>query len=208
MRTAIAPRGGATGRARRSLAPGRGRPSTVMRDGRQSPPTETVDDSFEIQFRQAFVERFSTLYRYLDRLSGDPALAADIAQDTFVKLYQRGVMPNDAAAWLVSVANNQFRDERRRIGRRLRLLARKSPETTLGDPAPAPDAHIYSDGERHAVRAALALISQRERQLVLLRAEGLSYRQLAAALDLAEASVGTLLLRANQSFQRALASQT
>jgi RNA polymerase sigma factor (sigma-70 family) len=167
-----------------------------------------TDDLFDTQFRQAFAERFASLVRYLDRLSGDPALAADIAQEAFVKLYHRGTMPEDTRAWLVSVANNLFRDERRRVSRRLRLLARRSPDATLGDPAPAPDAHLFSDAERNAVRAALQSMPERDRQLLLLREAGLSYRELAIALSLVESSVGTLLMRARLSFQLAVASLT
>lgn len=168
----------------------------------------SVDDSFDAQFRQAFDARYRALFRYLDRLAGDPALAADIAQETFVKLYQRGAMPDNAGAWLVSVANNHFRDERRRAGRRLRLLARRTPDATLADPPPAPDAGLFSDSERRAVRTALDSMHERERQLLLLRLEGYSYRELASALGLPETSVGTLLLRARGAFRVAMARAT
>ena len=44
-------------------------------------------------------------------------------------------------------------------------------------------------------------LPERERQLLLLRAEGYSYRDLARALDLEESSVGTLLARAKRAFR-------
>ncbi len=51
------------------------------------------------------------------------------------------------------------------------------------------------------MRAAIDRLPERERRLLLLRAEGYSYRDMAAALDLNEASVGTLLARARQAFR-------
>jgi RNA polymerase sigma factor (sigma-70 family) len=162
-------------------------------------------ESFDTEFRQLFADRHRSLFRYLDRLSGDPALAADIVQETFVKLYQRGAMPEDSAAWLAAVANNLFRDERRRVSRRLRLLAGRSVESTLGDPAPAPDANVFSEGEQRAVKVALEGMAERDRQLLLLREEGLSYRELATVLGIGESSVGTLLMRARHAFQAAVA---
>jgi RNA polymerase sigma factor (sigma-70 family) len=164
----------------------------------------SVDHSFDVLFRRAFDERFRVLFRYLNRLTGDPALAADIAQDTFVRLYRRGAMPDDTGAWLVTVANNLWRDERRRVGRRLRLLAQRPPDETLADPPASPDADLLSAEQRRVVRAALDGMPERSRQLLLLRHEGYSYRELANGLGLVESSVGALLLRAKAAFRAAV----
>lgn len=169
-----------------------------------SPILVRSDSSFEAQFRAAFATGFGPLYRYLNRLSGDPALASDIAQDTFIRLYQRGEMPDNFRAWLVAVSRNLFRDERRRSSRRRQLLDRRAPESTLGDASPAPDEQLLSDERRQAVRHALADLPERDRELLLLRHEGFSYRDLAVALGLTESSVGTLLARAKAAFRRAL----
>ena len=56
---------------------------------------------------------------------------------------------------------------------------------------------------RDRVRAALDRLSERDRQILLLRAEGYGYRDLAVALDLNEASIGTLLARAKRAFRDA-----
>jgi RNA polymerase sigma factor (sigma-70 family) len=162
------------------------------------------ESPFEGDFRAAFATRFPELIRYLHRLSGDAALASDIAQETFVRLYQRGEMPADARAWLVTVAHNLFRDECRRATRRRSLLARRDPAYTLADAPPAPDAALEGDERQRAVRAALDQLSERDRQLLLLRHEGYSYRELATVLSLVESSVGTLLARARVAFRRAL----
>jgi DNA-directed RNA polymerase specialized sigma24 family protein len=51
------------------------------------------------------------------------------------------------------------------------------------------------------VRSVLDRMTERERHLLLLRAEGYSYRDIAAALQLNEASVGVLLARAKRAFR-------
>jgi len=150
---------------------------------------------------ELFRVHFHRLVRYLDRLSGDPDLAADLAQEAFVKLYQRGSLPDHPEAWLITVAMNQFRNVRSTSARRRQLLTAARAEVTLSDPAPAPGDAAEATAARDRVRAALARLSERDRQILLLRAEGYGYRDLAVALDLHEASIGTFLARAKRAFR-------
>jgi RNA polymerase sigma-70 factor (ECF subfamily) len=159
--------------------------------------------SFQDQVVALFHGHFHRLVRYLDRLSGDPELASDIAQETFIKLHQRGALPDHPEAWLITVAMNLFRNARSTAARRRRLLTVARVEATLGDAAPGPAQLLEGADERDRVRAAIDRLAERERQLLLLRAEGYGYRELAAALGLHEASVGTLLARAKRAFRAA-----
>jgi DNA-directed RNA polymerase specialized sigma24 family protein len=52
------------------------------------------------------------------------------------------------------------------------------------------------------VRRALDRLPERDRELLLLRAEGFSYRDIAQALALNETSIGTLIARAKLAFRR------
>ena len=153
-----------------------------------------MNRSFHDCFVALFDRHFNRLYRYLDRLCGDPDLAADLAQDTFVRLYQRGSEPDRPEAWLITVATNLFRNARSTQSRRARILASAATEDATW-PSESAD-----EGVQHRVKAALERLSDRDRRLLLLRAEDYSYRDIAAALELNEASVGTLLARAKQSF--------
>lgn len=141
------------------------------------------------------------MYRYLDRLTGDPDLAADLAQDTFIRLYRRGALPDQPRPWLITVALNLFRNARAMRGRRLRLLTVDRGTWSHSDPAMPSDQVEESAETRRRVRAALDRLSERERHLLLLRAEGYSYRELATALELNEASVGVMLARARSAFR-------
>jgi RNA polymerase sigma factor (sigma-70 family) len=159
------------------------------------------ESSFESEFCVVFDARFQELYRWLARYSGDASLASDVAQETFVRLYRRGEMPEDVRAWLVSVSLNQVRDEKRRQTRWRRLLLHRTADATMADPAPLPDEDVLAAERQALVRRALDAMSARERALLLLREEGYSYRELSIALVLNESSVGTLLARAKSSFR-------
>ena len=154
-------------------------------------------------FVELFHAHFARLYRYLDRLSGDPDLAADLAQDALVRLYQRGSPPDVPAAWLITVATNLFRNARGPHSRRRRLLTAARGEGALADPAPSPALAVEAADDTARVRVALERLPDRDRQLLLLRAEGYSYADLATALELQVASVGTLLSRAKHAFRAA-----
>ncbi len=166
--------------------------------------TFPVPDSatpFHEEFVTLFTERFGGLWRFLDRLSGDPDLASDLAQDSFVKLYRRGSLPDRPNAWLVTVALNLLRNTRATASRRLRLLTVERALHVHADPPPSPDGAAVADDRRRQVRRALDRLPERDRQLLLLRAEGMSYRDLADVLQLNEASIGTLLARAKRAFR-------
>ena len=141
------------------------------------------------------------MYRYLDRLTGDPDLAADLAQDTFIRLYRRGTLPDEPRAWLITVGLNLFRNAKTMRSRRLRLLTVDRGTRSHSDASVPADAAEESAETRRRVRAALDRLPERERHLLLLRAEGYSYKELAAALELNEASVGVMLARARTGFR-------
>lgn len=154
---------------------------------------------FDESFALLFEAQFPRLFRYLDRLSGEPDLAADLAQEAFIRLYRRGVMPDRPEVWLVTVALNLLRNSRSTYTRRLRLLARWTQPAESTEPSP-------ERSEAEPVRTALRQLPEREREMLLLRAEGYSYREIATALNLNEASVGTLLARAKRAFREAYGS--
>ena len=167
-----------------------------------------LETDFNGSFAALFEVQFPRLFRYLDRLGGDPDLAADLAQEAFVRLYRRGEFPDAPEAWLVTVATNLFRNSRNTGSRRRRLLTPFRGAGALADPLPDPAARVDAEESRREVRVALDRLPERERQLLLLSAEGFSYRELAGILGIAEGSVGTLLARAREAFKRELAYAT
>lgn len=166
-----------------------------------SAPTDVWRD----RFVELFDAHFHRLFRYLDRLSDDADLAADLAQDAFIRLYRRGSEPDAPEAWLISVAMNLFRNARATAARRRRLLTIVRAGHAHSDAAPSPLACTAASETRQRVRVALDALPERDRHLLLLDAEGYSHRAVALALNLNEASVGTLLARSKQRFRQACA---
>jgi RNA polymerase sigma factor (sigma-70 family) len=160
-----------------------------------------MNPAFRDQFVELFNGHFSRLYRYLDRLCGEPDLAADIAQETFIKLYERGSLPDSPGAWLVTVATNALRNASNTRTRRRHLLKVVPDSEMFADRAVPPGHAAGSRETQQRVRSALDRMPERERQMLLLRAEGYSYREIAEALGLNEASMGTLLARAKRVFR-------
>lgn len=159
---------------------------------------------FDDRFVELYNTHFPKVRRFLDRLSGDPVLAADIAQDAFVRLFRRGSPPDEPGAWLITVALNLLRNNRSTSTRRQRLLSSVRGEATVADPFVAPDEALEQSEQRQRVRAALERLPERDQHLLMLRSEGYRYHELAAALHLNSASVGVLLARAKRAFRAAL----
>jgi RNA polymerase sigma-70 factor (ECF subfamily) len=174
--------------------------STYRDDLELSTLTPTTSP-FDAHLVELFHAHFHRLVRYLDRLSDDPELAADLAQEAFAKLQERGSMPDHPEAWLITVTLNLFRNAKSTSARRRRLLTPARMESALGDPPPAPGQFTESSEDRERVRLAINRLSERDRRILLLRAEGYGYHDLAVALDLNESSIGTFLARAKRAFR-------
>jgi RNA polymerase sigma-70 factor (ECF subfamily) len=147
-------------------------------------------------FRAVYDAYYGPVLRYAARWLGDEDLAHDLAQETFVRFLESSVAAAEARPWLFRVITNLVRDERRRVHRRARLLARWLPART----ATHSSAAEVSLAER-AVRRALSELTDAERRILLLREEGLSYPETAAAAGISGASVGALLTRARKRFR-------
>lgn len=95
------------------------------------------------------------------------------------------------------MALNLARDDGRRAAREERRLQLIRGEAA-GAAAPAADVALERDERIVRVRAALDELSEQDRAALLLKAEGFSYEELAAALGLAKGAIGTTLARARR----------
>jgi RNA polymerase sigma-70 factor (ECF subfamily) len=157
-------------------------------------------------FDQVFRSRYGELYGLAWRLLGDRAEAEDVCQECFLKLAGDPVMGRPAeevAAWLrrvcINACYNRLRGLRR-AGQRLALVARLEPGGDTDDDAGPLDT-VLTDELRRSVRRALTALPERQRACLLLRHSGYSYAEIAATLELAPGSVGTLLARAERTFR-------
>ena len=142
---------------------------------------------------QLFETYHESLVRMLWRRTGDRDRAEDIAQETFARAVV--APPRNPRPWLFAVALNLVREDARkglRQGRRLQLLKNEQ------EPAPAPDAVLERNEEVARVRSALAELNERDREALLLKAEGFNYDEIAETLGLAKGAIGTTLSRARR----------
>jgi len=149
-----------------------------------------------------FNEAYPGLFRYCHRLTGDRDVAEDVAQEAFVRLWYRRVSgePRALRSWLFKVATHLVRDRVRATENRRRLLE-ENPVLPASSESPDRAAERAEAAER--VREVLDGLEVREKILLLMREEGFSYREIADAIDVAPASVGTLLARALRKFSKA-----
>jgi len=147
---------------------------------------------------QLFAEHGSAIYRFCRSTLGTPEEAEDVAQDTFLKLLRHLQAAGDRSnlrAWLFTVAANGCRD-------RLKARARWLPWSQDTDTRTAlvPEEVVDRSSARHA----LVVLAPRDRLLLSLRAQGLSYAEIARAADIRVVSVGRLLTRAVERWKREL----
>jgi RNA polymerase sigma factor (sigma-70 family) len=143
---------------------------------------------------QLFREYHGSLVRMLTRRTGDADRAEEIAQETFARAV--AAPPRNARPWLFAVALNLVREEGRKASRQeRRLVLYKAEQPTSSE---RPDDTMERNERIEAVRAALAQLNERDRDALLLKAEGFSYEDIAATLGLARGAVGTTLSRARQ----------
>jgi RNA polymerase sigma-70 factor (ECF subfamily) len=154
-------------------------------------------------FDELFLRHYTTVYRVLYGVVGNAQEAEDLAQETFAALYQQPPQLNDfgaIGAWLYRVAVNRAYNALRGEQRLQRRLERVEVEPEQqSDPQ---DEYLRRE-ERERVRAALGRLPERSAKLLLLRYAGLAYAEIAAALQVAPGSVGTLLARAERAFVQA-----
>ena len=152
-----------------------------------------------MNFVKTFDELHPGLFRYCHRLTGDADVADDVAQEAFVRLYDHRVEGDERGvrAWLFRTATHLVHDRYRVAENRRRLL-----EANPVQPAALeqPDRGVQRKEDVARVRMALEGLSERDREMLLARYEGFSYREIAEAFDVAPGSVGTLLARAERRF--------
>lgn len=155
-------------------------------------------------FENLFHEYWTPICRLLMRLVIDPAEAEDLAIETFFRLHQRYPLPEEfnTRGWLWRVATNLALQSIRSFKRRehYEITAGKGALETASQNDPP---EILDEKEdRRFARLALARLNPRQAQLLTMRYSGMAYKEIAAALNLSQTSIGPLLLRAERDFER------
>ncbi len=163
---------------------------------------QTGDDA---SFETLFLRYYDQIFRVVLRLVGNEVDAEDIVQQVFMRLYHsphriRGRESElNLAGWLYRTAVNTGYNVLRSRMRQHKWYDRARE---WWSPPAVPDGfeRVVCSEAQDNVRKVLAGMRPRDAKLLLLRYSGLSYKELAAVLDVSAGSVGSLLTRAQREF--------
>jgi RNA polymerase sigma-70 factor, ECF subfamily len=157
-------------------------------------------------FRALFESHKDMVYSVALRYAGDPAVAMDIAQDTFVKLMSRIQQyrgESSFESWLYRLVVNSCLDHRRRRRKLMPMveeffdLFRARQETALED--------LLREETQQQVQQVVSRLAPEHRMVVVLRyTEGLSYEEIAEVLGCSRGTVASRLNRAHKILERRL----
>jgi RNA polymerase sigma-70 factor (ECF subfamily) len=161
------------------------------------PGREAVRPDLETVFRTAYPRVVGVAARVL----GSRDEAEDVAQEVFLAFGRSSVASGEALGWLsvaaAHTALNHVRSTRRRAAREAASEHSDAIAPDVGDT-------VVTLDERRRVRSALSRLPRKQAVALILRHSGLSYAEVAAALDLSPGSVGTTVRRAEASLRKEL----
>jgi RNA polymerase sigma-70 factor (ECF subfamily) len=174
-------------------------------NGRLRDKDAAVQTHARMSFESFYKAHANAVYSYcLRRASAEEA--KDATADVFVVAWRRwGAVPaGDAGVrWLYGVARNVLRDRRRSMARRGRLVEKVAaqPEAFVA----GPELHVVRLVENEAVLAALAKLSERDREIIfLVEWEGLSRDQVAEIMSVTRSAIDKRMARAYKKLARSL----
>jgi RNA polymerase sigma-70 factor (ECF subfamily) len=156
-----------------------------------------------LDFDALYRDSRDDVFAYAATLLRDSAAAEDVTASSFERAYKKrsrfDARRGSPRAWLFGIVRNAALDELRRRKRAL--------TTTLPDPPsePAPDEAAELAAERDAVRAALATLAARDREVIALKFHAdLSNAEIAEVIGVSVSNAGTLLNRAMNKLREAV----
>jgi RNA polymerase sigma-70 factor (ECF subfamily) len=155
----------------------------------------------EESFEALFTAEYARVAGIANRVLADPHEAEDVAQEVFIDFHRlHSASAQYAPAWLhraaAHAALNRLRGAKRRQRREL------AQATEEGDRTADPQHLLEVNEDRRQVRQALARLAPRPAAVLVLRASGLSYAEVAQALGVGIGQVGTLLRRAEAALRK------
>ena len=157
-----------------------------------------------IEFDEAFTLHHRTVFRTARSVVQDCGLAEDVTQEVFIRLYKHMDSIKDSdmlRPWLIRVALNVARNTIRG-----NIRANTRDENYVKETVESSVYSVESEYEQQTgvneINRALNKVKEPLRSCLVLKQQGLSYREIAKSLSLNEASIGTFVARARQEFLR------
>ena len=156
-------------------------------------------------FEQLFLSTYPRLVYLLRRMLGDSGRAEEIANEAFLKLHTTVLPPtvrSNIPGWLYRTAMNVGIDDLRARNRHTQVAQEASHAVSVSTQPENGLQLLLRTETQQRVRLALSKLKPEWAQILLLRANGYSYKEIASHLEISPASVGTLLIRAEDGFEK------
>jgi RNA polymerase sigma factor, sigma-70 family len=158
----------------------------------------------KIGFDEAFTLHHRTVFRTARSVVHDSGLAEDVTQEVFLRLYKNlnSIIDEEMLRpWLIRVALNVARNTIRG-----NIRANTRDENYVKESVATSFLSVETDYEEQAgmneIYRALNKVKEPLRSCLVLKQQGLSYKEIAESLSLNETSIGTYVARARQEFAR------
>jgi len=157
-----------------------------------------------IGFEEAFTLHHRTVFRAARSVVQDAGLAEDVTQEVFIRLYKHiDTLPNleMLRPWLIRVALNVAKNTLRG---NIRANTRDDNyvKETVNNSIFSVESEYEQKSEVSEINRALSKVKEPLRSCLVLKQQGLSYREIAESLSLNESSIGTYVARARAEFMR------
>jgi RNA polymerase sigma-70 factor (ECF subfamily) len=166
-------------------------------------------------FEALIIQYEKFIYNIALRIMGNAEDAKDISQEVIIKIYRNlsacGHIEH-LRAWMARIAHNTCMDElRRRKGKTAEsydamvVLGDDTAEKQIVDPAAGPEALLLRKEMAGLIQEGLNLLSDEHRALVVLRdVQGLSYEEIAEAVDIPIGTVKSRISRGRKILKNIL----
>ncbi len=174
-----------------------------------------IDSAYEI-----LIDRFETpVFNIVSRLMDDPADAADVVQEVFLKIFRNIAsfrQDSSLKTWIYRIAVNEARNHRRwfsrhrkqEVGLESEYEEMQGYQDWLSDPGRSPFETALDHETRELIEQALAQVNPRFRAALVLREiEGLSYEEIAEVLEISLGTVKSRILRGRDALKKYLAGR-
>jgi RNA polymerase sigma factor (sigma-70 family) len=169
-----------------------------------SEQTVTAAAKETIGFEEAFTLHHRTVFRTARSVVQDAGLAEDVTQEVFIRLYKHIDSISDLEMlrpWLIRVALNVARNTLRgniRANTRDENYVKETVENSIF----SVESEYEQKTEVSEINRALNKVKEPLRSCLVLKQQGMSYREIAESLSLNETSIGTYVARARAEFMR------
>jgi len=164
------------------------------------PSQKLIDKNVQETYQQIYHRYYPVVCRQLTYMLGNRATAEDLAQETFLKMYNNPPQEyKNIGGWLsrvaANLAYNYLRSEKSRQQREQKVNGPKDVTASSEEIA-------LQQEEKRIIQQTLESLAERDKLCLLMKHSGYSYDEIAEAINVKKSSVGTIIARAQARFKR------